>query len=114
MSIYVDSNSYVNFSDNENFQKGLEEALEEQEKFAEVLERYDALQETPEERAARNKAEAQAARDRREFQTKLNELQGLIAELKRKLINSGYSDDVQAELSAAQSKLYWLVVGLHV
>ena len=112
MNIYLGTTGVPVMSDSERAQKALEEEEEKQRKFEEVLAEFDALQETAEERKKRLAEEARVAQDRRERNKKMAELRSLIAHLRQKLINSGYSKSVQAELAMAQNQLFWLMAGL--
>ncbi len=87
------------------------DAIEESEKFAEVMRKLAALQESPRERAARLDREAELAAERRRKTSRINELRGLIAQLRTKLVSSNYSTKVQAQISDAQRQLYWLLMG---
>lgn len=87
------------------------EEMERSRDFADVLKKLEAMQETSQQRAQRLEQEAAAAAERRRKNRRINELRGLIAQLKTKLVNSGYSKKVEGELSAAQHELYWLMMG---
>lgn len=85
--------------------------LEDSREFAEVMRKLAAMQESPQARAARLKRETELAAERRRRTSQINELRGLVAHLKTKLISSNYSNSVQAQLSDAQRQLYWLLMG---
>jgi len=91
----------------------LEEAVAEDDKFAKILERFDAAQETAEERRRRLELEEAEALKRKQKQKRILELQTLIAELRSKLSNLGGRDNgIEARISAAQTELFWLMFEL--
>lgn len=102
--------AYINTECASPKQQMLEEAIAEDRRFAKVLERFDAEQETDEERRKRLQAEDEQALERNRRRQKMNELQALIAELRSKLASSGGKDPgIEARLSAAQTELFWLM-----
>lgn len=101
---------YINTECASPKQQMLEEAIAEDRRFAKVLERFDAQQETDEERAQRLKAEDKQALERSRMRQKMNDLQALIAELRSKLASSGGKNPaIEARISAAQTELFWLM-----
>ncbi len=94
------------------YSEALGQEIEESEKFAEVLKKFDAAQETDEDRRARQKAETEATAAAKEKSTKVNELRGRIAQLKSKIAGSGGDPALEAQLSALQTELFWMMFSL--
>ncbi|MDL2236764.1 hypothetical protein LJC56_02890 [Christensenellaceae bacterium OttesenSCG-928-K19] len=92
--------------------KALEDELEKSAEFKKVLEKFDSMQETAEQKRARQKQEAEAAQEKKAKNKKIAELRGLIAQLKAKLSSSGHDPKIAAQLSAAQTQLFWLMFGM--
>jgi len=86
--------------------------IEESDKFEKVLKRIDAQTETSEQRSARIAKENEAIRARKEKNKKICDLRALIAQLRTKLLSSGFDPRVEAQLSAAQNELFWLMFSL--
>ncbi len=86
--------------------------IEESAKFEKVLARLDAEMESSEDRAYRLEKEAEAAQARKEKNKKINELQGLISQLRSKISSSGGDPRLEAQLSAVQNELFWLMFSL--
>lgn len=102
--------AYINTECASPKQQTMEEAIAEDRRFEKVLEWFDSMQETDEERKKRLKAEDEKALESTRRRRKILELQTLIAELRSKLTGSGGKDpEVEARLSAAQTELFWLM-----
>lgn len=102
--------AYINTECASPKQQTIEEAIAEDRHFAQVFERFDAQQETDEERRKRLEAEDEKALERLKHRQKMMELQSLIAELRSKIASSGGKDpEMEARLSAAQTELFWLM-----
>mgnify|MGYP000873554070 CR=1 FL=1 len=86
-----------------------DEEAEKQEEFLQVLREFDALQESVEERAARRARETKAAQESRDKQKRIMELQVKIMKLRSMLSASG-DNSIAAELSMAQTELFWLLM----
>lgn len=79
--------------------------------FLQLLKNFDATQETQAERRRRQAAEEAARLEKLRQTQAANELYGRIAQLRSK-VSAGGGAAVQAQLSAAQTELFWLLAGL--
>lgn len=87
--------------------------LERSKEFAKALKTADDYLKSTQKTEEELKNEAEAAQERKETEKKICELRALIAHLRQKLASSGYrSDAVAAQLSAAETELYWLLLNL--
>lgn len=110
-SIYFDFLNKNLLNKNEKIPVEVGTEIKRSDDFARVMKQLKAMQETAQERTFRLSQEAKAAAERRQKNSRINELRSLISHLRTKLINSGYSKSVAGELSHAQHELYMLLMG---
>ncbi|HBU13130.1 MAG TPA: hypothetical protein DEB31_10565 [Clostridiales bacterium] len=91
--------------------RAFEEELEKSAEFRKILEKFDAMQETAEEKRARRAKEAEAAQEKSEKNKKIAQLRGRIAQLKSKLMSTG-DPSVKAEIAALETQLFWLMFSM--
>ena len=78
--------------------------------FLQLLQQFDALQESEEDRRARKSQEEAEAAAAREKQEKMNALFARIAQLRARVAACPQDAALASELSAVQTELFWLMM----
>ncbi|MDR0310975.1 MAG: hypothetical protein LBJ21_05260 [Acidobacteriota bacterium] len=77
--------------------------------FAKILEKVDADRQSTMKTDREKADETRELQEKKDKEKKINELRGLIAQLRQKLAGSGYDRAIAARLSAAETELFWLL-----
>jgi len=89
-----------------------EEKTERDQQFLKILREMSASAKAEQQRVQSRQKELKKAVENRERQRRINELRGLIAQLKQKLYSgsTGLNKKIAAHISMLQSELFWLMI----
>ena len=83
--------------------------IQKSREFAKVLQEVDAYIKSKQQTDRQKAEEAKELQEKQDREKKIAELRGLIAYLRQRLVSSGYDRAIAAQLSTAETQLFWLL-----